>query len=289
MQLSAERYRNRLGSSVRLTFKQLVKALIPRMIDLRVIPLVQQLLQLTLAQECQLGETLVRIDHDRLQQRSEMTRHTRDGFLAEKIRAVLDVRFNTVRILPQVQCKIELGRSGLDVEALADQSIADGIGTQVALRRAEQLEVNLKEWVMTRTSLRLELMHQFLEWEILMRISIERRAAHPSHQFTERRVTGKIRSQHKGVDKIPDQALDLETVSIRDGGSYHDIGLPGIPMEQRLKRRQRGHEQRSVLLLTQVEECPVKRRLEREAVRRSHETGFVGSRPVSWQSQCPEV
>src|SRR5215831_10637336 len=119
----------------------------------------------------------VRISHDSFQQRSEVTRYTRDGFLAEKIRAVLDVRFNTVRILPQVQCKIELGRSGLDVEALADQSIAYGIGTEVAVRRAEQLEVDLKERVMTSTPLRLELMHQFLEWEILMRISIKRRAA----------------------------------------------------------------------------------------------------------------
>src|SRR6478609_3242065 len=122
-----------------------------------------------------------------------------------------------------------------------------------------------------------------------MLISIERRVAHPSHQFMERRVTGKIRSQHKGVDKIPDQALDLETVSIRDGGSYHDIGLTRVSMEQGLERRQHGHEQRNVLLLTQVEERPVKRRLQREAVRRSHETGFVGSRPVSWQSQCREV
>jgi hypothetical protein len=90
---------------------------------------------------------------------------------------------------------------------------------------------------MTTTPLRLQLTHQFSERVVLMLISIERRVARPSHQFTERRVTGKIRSQHKGVDKIPDQALDLETVSICDGGSYHDIGLPRVSMEQGLERR----------------------------------------------------
>src|ERR1044071_542512 len=92
-----------------------------------------------------------------------MPRHAGDGFIAKKISAVLDIRFDAIRLLPQIQRQVELSRSSLGFEELADQITRRGIAGQVAAQRAKQLEVDLKERVMTSTPLRLELTHQFLE------------------------------------------------------------------------------------------------------------------------------
>ena len=65
---------------------------------------------------------------------------------------------------------------------------------------------------------------------------------HSPQQFSKGQSTGNIGSQNQGIHEESDQSLELGSIAIGDGRADHDIVLPGVAMEQRLKRRQESHE-----------------------------------------------
>src|SRR5262245_3524011 len=100
----------------------------------------------------------------------------------------------------------------------------------------------LKERIVTHTALRLELMHQLLKRQLLVRVGIQRHFSYPCQQLAKTRVTGEICSQHERIHEESHQLFDFGTVTIRDGRSHCDIILTRVAVEQSLKGGQHGHE-----------------------------------------------
>ena len=100
---------------------------------------------------------------------------------------------------------------------------------------------NLKQGRVAKTALRVHFRNQLLEWEILVRVSLQRHTAHSLQYFDERWIAGKIRSKDQCVHKEPDEVLDLLTVAIRGWCSDDNVSiLSCVATKQDLECRQQG-------------------------------------------------
>src|SRR6267378_4200883 len=105
---------------------------------------------------------------------------------------------------------------------------------------------------MVKRPFRMEFLDQFVERQLLVRVSSERHLAHPSQQFLETGIPRNIRAQCECINKETDQILNFQPISTRDRGPDHYIFLSRVPVEQSLKPSQQYHEQRRVLLPCQL-------------------------------------
>ncbi len=99
---------------------------------------------------------------------------------------------------------------------------------------------------------RLEFLDQFLERDILVRVSIETYFAHPPQKVAKARLAAQITAQNQSVDEKSDQPFAFYVGTIGHRGTDGDIVLPRVTMQQKLKRRQQRHERRRVLLRSQA-------------------------------------
>src|SRR5437870_7706446 len=86
-----------------------------------------------------------------------------------------------------------------------------------------QNEQHLKKRSITQSADGLQFSHQLFKGQILVSISFQSDSANPREQFTERRVAGKVGTQHQRVHKGTDQGLDFGTVAVGNGGAYENI------------------------------------------------------------------
>ena len=87
-----------------------------------------------------------------------------------------------------------------------------------------------------------------------MQISFQRHRLHPFQELGEVRVAGKITAQREHVDEESDQPLELRQIAIGDRRPDDQVGLPGHPADQRLKRRQKGHEKGRAVLISEPQQ-----------------------------------
>ena len=94
-------------------------------------------------------------------------------------------------------------------------------------------------------ALRLQLLHQLLERQVLVGVGRERRRRAPAASSSAN-VGSPERSlaQHQGVDEEADQPLDLGAVAVGDRRADDDVGLAGVAAEQGLEGGEQGHEER---------------------------------------------
>src|ERR1700693_6203638 len=77
-------------------------------------------------------------------------------------------------------------------------------------RRVIEDEHHLKQRRVSQAALRLERLHQFLEWKILVCIGFQSHLTHAVKQLTEIRVPGKIRPKNQGIYEKPDQLFQFD-------------------------------------------------------------------------------
>ena len=80
----------------------------------------------------------------------------------------------------------------------------------------------------------LQLLHELLEREVLVRVALEGDLSDAPEKLTEARIAGKIAPEHERVDEEADQALGLHLGPPGDRRADGDVFLPGVPREEEL-------------------------------------------------------
>ncbi|HVH13147.1 MAG TPA: amino acid adenylation domain-containing protein [Longimicrobium sp.] len=89
-----------------------------------------------------------------------------------------------------------------------------------------QDERDLEEGVVAQRPLGVELLHQPLEGEVLVRVRLQRRLAHAGHEVAEGGIAREVRPQGHRVDEEADEPLRLRAHPSGDGGAHHDVVAP---------------------------------------------------------------
>ena len=111
--LFTELGRHHLRHAHHLRLEQLMQPRCPRIILLRRVPFDEQLPAFSLAQQRQFGDAPVRIRHDPLEQRDQVTAQSADGALIEKAGVVLEAGHQSIGPLHHHHRQIELRRAAV--------------------------------------------------------------------------------------------------------------------------------------------------------------------------------
>src|SRR5262249_17236956 len=77
-----------------------------------------------------------------------------------------------------------------------------------------QDEEHLEERIAAQVTLRVQFIHQFFEWHVLMAIGVESYLPRALEHFAESWISAQIGAQCQRVHKEADQLLDLNSVSV---------------------------------------------------------------------------
>ncbi|MDT4813054.1 hypothetical protein FQZ97_460250 [compost metagenome] len=230
-------------------FDQLVDVAVARVVGLGLVPLGQDELALRLTQHRQLGNSLLRLRADRLQQVVPVLGQAFDGRPVEQVRRIGQRGSQSGFRFEGVQGQVEVSGMGFPLQALHPQP------RQLPcfpLHLALMVVHHLEQRAVAQATLRLQRLHQLFERQILMRLGSQGRPLHLLQQLTEGRRRLELRIQHLGVDEEPDQPLRFNSGAVGDRHTYSYVVLPAVAMQQYLERRQQQHEHRHALLLSQL-------------------------------------
>src|SRR5579872_1691218 len=242
---SRAHHRNLLWSPLRLLLEYLRHAAVPRILPSRLVPLHQHLLPLLLIHQRQPPDLLLRIPHCCFQQPLVVPHHPLHRLCLKQVPAVDEPHHHLLAHLPHVHFQIEPRRWHFH------RHQAQSRQPDLRDRRVLHHEHYLHQRIPAHAPLRLDLLHQFLEWQVLMPVCSQRYPLYPPHQLLETRLPAHIRPHHQRVHEEPDQPFRLFPVPVRDRRRHADLFLPRISLQQRLEPRQRHHEQRRSFPLAQ--------------------------------------
>jgi hypothetical protein len=155
-------------------------------------------------------------------------------------------------VLDDVQLEVEVGRPDLRTQGSHAQSRQRDRIRHVAL---DDHEHHLEQRVPTEIPLRIQLLHQLLERNVLVVVGAERHLLHPTEQLTERRIPGQVRAHHEAVHEEPDDTFHLAARPVRDRGSHCNVVFSHPPSQEGLECGQERHEQRRAFPLAHVLEA----------------------------------
>ena len=143
-----------------------------------------------------------------------MAQHAPDSQGIKEIRAVDEINVKMLGRLPNVNLQVKAGRVHLD------RKIADA---QVRARerarftwRILQGKHDLEQRISAQIPFRIELLHQPLKWQVLVRKRIQSDPTHASQQLDKTRVSRCIGAHHQTVDEETDQLFELGPRPIGD-------------------------------------------------------------------------
>ena len=204
-----------------------------------VVPLPEDLVPLGRGEERQLGEAALRRGDRGGEQRLESPRKTRHGRGVEQVRVVLPEADQPAGALLQGDHEVEPRHVRPGIERLqGEPGEAQGLG-----RRILQHEHHLEERCVGEAALRLQLLDQLLERQLLVGVGAESRLPHLRDEPGEPRIASELAAQGQGVDEEPDQPFRLHTIAAGDRRADHHVVLPGNPRQQRLQGGERRHEE----------------------------------------------
>ncbi|MNF33733.1 hypothetical protein D3C84_145550 [compost metagenome] len=214
------------------------------------VPACQQLLALLDGQQRQSVQRLVRRIGDGLQQPEEMPGETRNALALEQVGGVAEAAQQlAVGAFAGIQHQVELGAAADAVQRL-DFQPRQVEGFQAAY--PVMVEQNLEQRVVAEAALRLQGLHQLLEWQVLVRLGVQHAVAGRRQQLVEGAVAVDQAAQHLGVDEEAHQALGLFLLAATDGQADAQVALAAVAIEQRAEGCQQQHEQRAALLQGQA-------------------------------------
>src|SRR6185295_16698720 len=110
---------------------------------------------------------------------------------------------------------------------------------------------HLKERRMIEAALRIELLHQLLEGNILMIVALQRCLFRLLQQIDEARALAQATPDDQRVDEESNEAFRFLAGSIGNGGPHGNVGLARITAQQHREPCQQGHEEGHFLFLTE--------------------------------------
>ena len=225
--------------------------LLPRLVQSPLLD--RELMALRFGEQGQVRKPVVGTREGALQQDPEMAGQTvgRRGF--EEVHVVAQGPRQTSRPtsghFPEVEGEVELRRPLL--AAPQGRELQPGY-LERRHRSVLEHEHGLEDRRLRKVALRLELGHQLLERQILVRIGVQGRAPGAAQQLAEAGIAREVRAQGQGVEEEPDQPLDLGAVAVRDRRADREVLLAGMAAENGGERGEEDHKGCGSFLLAQL-------------------------------------
>ena len=209
-----------------------------------------------------------------------------DGRRIEEPGVVLDPAAEAGRLVPEVDHEVELG--GAVVERHAGHGDAAGGerrrgGAAAGGERHLRGEHHLEERRVGEVALRLHLLDQLLERQVLVREGAHHGVARPGEQAVHVGVAAEVGAQHQGVDEEADQPLELDPGAAGGRRADQQVVLAGVAMEQRRQAGELRHEHGDPGALGEVLEADGDLSGQLEVVARAVPGPHLGPRPVGGQ------
>jgi len=167
-------------------------------------------------------------------------RQTRRRRGVEEVPMELQGAGDAIRRLLHPQRQVELGhrlRTGSPLERRCCGEPRQSERRGLDLEREQGLEQGRAAEV----ALRVDLLHDLLEGQVLMGVGSERHRADPGEQSEEAGPARQRRAQHQGVGEAADQGLQLGVGAAGDGRADGDVLLTGVAAQQGREARQQDH------------------------------------------------
>ncbi|OEZ49779.1 hypothetical protein DUGA6_62640 [Duganella sp. HH105] len=217
----------------------------------RVVPFHQQLVAFGVVQHVQILDAALGVGHDGLHQPGEMRRHARHRRRLEQIGVVADAAVQASGVLRERERQVELGLYALAAHGLQGQPRQ----RERVHRRVLQRQHYLEQRRMAGVALRLEYIDQLLERHVLVRVRVQRVAAHLVDQLQEAGAVIDLGAQHQRVDEEADQPFRLRAVAVGDRRADADVVLSGVTRQQHIEGCRQRHEQGALHTAAQVIEA----------------------------------
>src|ERR1043165_5829767 len=137
--------------------------------------------------------------------------------------------------------------------------------------RLMEREQHLEQRRSRRVTFRLQLLHEQGKRIVLMTISIEHGPPYLVHKLIDRRLTGKISTQHKRINEITDKVRQVRASSCRSRRANQNVFLSSAAMQQDLKRRQQQHVKSRAAIARYRSQTPSQGRIEPKRMRGARE------------------
>ncbi len=170
-----------------------------------------------------------------------MLTETLGGAPVEEVGVELEQAVDVVAGVDEEQREVELGGAAVHVEGAKDRRLVSA-GTGRGGSRRLQCEHGLEERRATEVTLRLELLDELLEGDVLMRVGAEGGLAHLGEQLAEGHVQSELGAKREGVDEEADDAFELGLTTVGDGRADDDVVLSGVAGEEDVEGGQQHHE-----------------------------------------------
>src|SRR5579862_6313253 len=104
---------------------------------------------------------------------------------------------------------------------------------------------------MTEAPLRIQLGHELLERQLLVRICPQGSLACPPEQLSKARIATDVDAKRERIGEEADQLFELDAVPVRDRRADDELVLRAISREEGREGREQRHEHRRLLAATQ--------------------------------------
>ncbi len=173
--LVADLHRHGLRRALGLLLEELVHAAL-RQVDRRCVPLLEQLPALVWREQRQPRDRLRRVRDDALQQRAPMAHHPLDRRAVEQIGRVQGTHAQTALSLFYPDRQVEFRALA---DSLAEELHGESRELEIAGGHVPQHQRDLEQRIARQIALRMQLLHELLERQVLVRVRIQRTRAHP--------------------------------------------------------------------------------------------------------------
>ena len=249
----------------RLRLEQLVDAQVRGIRHVRAVPLLHHAPPLRRVQQFQPRHAHLRIVRHLLQHAGQLCQHTRGGARVEERGTVEQPARQPLPMVHEIQGQVVLGGRGRAGRGDGPQPPQ----AQPLPRRGLEREEHLKDGADGGAALRPQRVHQPIEGELLVRVRVQHRLAHPGHQRAEGRVVTQAGAKRQQVHEDADHTLRLRPRPSGHRRAHHHVVLPRPAAEDGLKGGQQRHEQRGALRPRVRPELCGRLRGERERLRRA--------------------
>jgi hypothetical protein len=260
-----------------------VDALAPRVVHRGVVPFHHQPLPFLRREQRQFADAARRIGDDSLEQPHEMACHPLDRGDVEQVARVLKVARQLAAAFGQVQREVELRAAGGDT---VEPPHVEPRQLPATGRRVLERERGLEQWIARQVALGRQVLHQLLEWNVLVRIGVERPVPNPPQVLDEPGAARQVAAQHQRVHEESDQPLELRPGAAGRWHADRDVVLAAIAKEQNLVGGEQRHEERRPLAPTEHLERPGERFRDFEHDRSAPIARLRRTRPIRRQVQC---
>src|SRR5262249_30356207 len=151
----------------------------------------------------------------------KVSRDPPDRLSIVEIQAILQTARDSFCSFRQSQCEIKFSHTCF----FTDLAHLQPFDLEFFSARVLQHHHDLKQRTPAQVPLRIDLLHQFLKWHVLVRICFQRYLFLPLDQFSETRIPSEVGPKDQRVDEKSDQPFDFFPGAVRDHGSDTEILL----------------------------------------------------------------